>query len=323
MESLSAVARRALPVWLIALTMVGLAELGARALLQDDGRWQYWNRTMATKVSMLQRLEESGRAPDLLVLGDSSAAFNLQPAVFDEVLGTHGYNLGSAGNYAASFDVTVTRGILPELGFTPRLAVVSFAAHGFDPEHVGQTERVLSSPLGRRLQGHRVWGDLLYLVRAHHLLRLLRDPPANPSLRRQQGFESYVDALDRRRRRPGLAQKLPEPPPWMVRHQRRQALVLDEPLEPFRNLFRWAVEHRVGVVVISPPSETVNLQDQIGALCQDWGVPYWDYTQAPFKHHLSHLSVEGARRYSTQIARRLKEHGPVDPPAAPRERHDR
>lgn len=317
MSSLSTVARRALPVWLIALVMVGLAEVGARVWLGDDGRWQFWNRTMATKVSVLQRLAATDRAPDLLVLGDSSAAFNIQPNVLDEVLGTRGYNLGSAGNYAASFDVTVTRGILPELGFTPSLVVVSFAAHGFDPAHLGQTQRVLSSPLGRRLQGHRVWGDLFYLVRVHHVLRLLRDPPANPTLRRQKGFEPYVQALERRRRRPGLARKLPAPPDWMVRREKLQPLVLEEPLEPFRNLFRWARDHQVGVVLVSPPSEADHLQQEIGALAGDWGVPFWDYTDAPFKHHLSHLSVDGARRYSRMLARRLKDHGAVDPPRTP------
>lgn len=305
-------------MWCIALAMVGLAEAGARLALGDDDRWQYWNRTMATKVATLRRLDASGRAPDLLVLGDSSAAFDLHPVVLDEVLGTRSYNLGSAGNYPASFDVTVLQGILPSLGFTPKQVVVSFAEHGFDPAHAGQTARVLSSPLGLRMRGERVWGDWLYLVRVHHLIRLMRDPPANPSLRREKGFEAYHDALDRRRRRPGMARQLPPPPAWMVRSERRQALVLDQPLEPIRNLFRWAETHDVGVVLVSPPSDTRDWNDALDTLASDWSVPHWDYTQAPFKHHLSHLSAEAARRYSRQIARRLKEHGPLTPPRSPR-----
>ena len=55
---LISIVRTALPVWLVALVIVGSCEILTRYGLGDDARWQYWNRTMAMKVELVQRLGE-------------------------------------------------------------------------------------------------------------------------------------------------------------------------------------------------------------------------------------------------------------------------
>ncbi len=307
-----AVFRESLPILGIALLIVGLAEVGARAVLRDDPTWTYWNRTMASKVRFIERQADRGRTPDALVLGDSSAAFNVIPKVLDEGSDRLTFNLGSAGNYARSFDLVMRQHVLDELP-DPDTYIVSFAGRGFLPESAGQSARILSSPIGQRLQGNRVWGDWLWLVRVHHLLRLYRDPEPAPSVFRNRGFEPYLIALKRRARRPGLAKRLPPPPRLLVRPDPPRPTLDEDPMQPLRNLFARAQAKDIRVVLLSPPydpledgEEPVHI-DTVAAVCAEWGVPHLDYTDLPLKSHNYHLDVKGARRYTARLRRDLEQ----------------
>lgn len=301
-----AVARSAWPVWLIALLIVGTAELAARSVLGDDATWIYWNRTMASKVRYLGKQSKRGLEFPVYILGDSSAAFNIMPSVLDPVTEQRSFNLGSAGNYARSFDLVMRQHVLQQVP-DPELMVVSFAGRGFLPESAGQTQRVLSSPIGQKLQGNRVWGEHLWLVRIHHLLRLYRDPPVAPTVFRNRGFEPYLKALQRRPRRPRMANRLPKPPSWLIRPS-PPSPVGDEgndPLAPLERLFAHAAERDIQVVIVSPPADERTFVDEIAALCAQHSIPHLDYTDAPLPSHNSHLSVQGARAYSRKLGEDL------------------
>jgi hypothetical protein len=304
--------RESLPILVIALLIVGVAEVSARVVLGDDPTWTYWNRTMASKVRFIKRQAEQGRTPDVLILGDSSAAFNIVPRVLDEGSDRRSFNLGSAGNYARSFDLVMRQHVLDELP-DPDTYVVSFAGRGFLPESAGQSARILSSPIGQRLLGKRVWGDWLWLVRIHHLLRLYRDPEPAPSVFRNRGFEPYLVALKRRARRPGLANRLPPPPRILIRPRPPRPEVEEDPMQPLRNLFQRAAERDIRVVLLSPPydpleegEEPVHI-DTVAAVCAEWGVPHLDYTDAPLTSHNYHLDVQGARKYTAKLRMDLLE----------------
>ena len=302
--------RESLPILAVALLLVGLAEVSARAVLQDDTRWLYWNRTMASKVRFIKRQSDQGRTPDMLVLGDSSAAFNIVPKVLDEGYERRTFNLGSAGNFARSFDVVMRQYVLDELP-DPDVYIVSFAGRGFLPESVGQSARILSSPIGQHLQGKRVWGDWLYLVRLHHILRLLRDPEPTPTLFRNRGFEPYLVALKRRARRPGLAKRLPPPPRLLIRPRPPAPDVEEDPMQPLRNLFQRAADRGIRVVMLSPPfepeeGETPMHVDTVAAVSAEWGVPHLDYTDIDIHSHNYHLDVRGARIYTAQLREDLE-----------------
>ncbi|MCB9677331.1 MAG: hypothetical protein H6737_19625 [Alphaproteobacteria bacterium] len=310
--------RRALPVWAIALVLVGLAELGARAWMGDDETWEYWNRTMASKVRYLKKLDSHDLRPNVLIVGDSSAAFNIMPSAFDEVYGSRSFNLGSAGNYARSFDVVMRQHVLPTLP-DPELLVVSFGGQGFLPESRGQTERILSSPLGQRLLGKRVWGQHIWLVRIHHLLRLYRDPPVTPTVFRNRGFEPYLVAIQRRPRRPRLANQLPQPPDFLIRPRPPAPPTDEDALAPLGRLFDYAAARSIQVIMVSPPTEDEApvLVPEIAALCASRGVPHFDYSRAPLPSHNSHLNTRGAQVYSTKLGQDLKalrDAGELHPP---------
>lgn len=302
-------ALRAAPVWGIAALIFAAAEVGARTWLGDDGTWAYWDRTTAAKVRQLQRLHEQARPPDLLVVGDSSAAFDIVPERLDAALGTQSYNLGTPGNYARSFDVVMTRGLLPSLPSDPDLLVVSFAGHGFKAEALGQTRVVLASPIARRELGERVWGDLLALVRIHHVLRLRRDPPVHPAVLQQRGFEPYALALDRRRRQPALAARLPPPPAWLVRPAADPPPPDEDALAPLDRLFAWAEARDLPVVLVTPPADDRAFVDEMHAVAEARGVPHLDYADADYPQHNSHLALPVARAYTTRLAEDLRARG--------------
>ncbi|MEZ4316381.1 MAG: hypothetical protein R3F61_02705 [Myxococcota bacterium] len=306
-SELWAAARGLLVVWAIALAVVACAEVAARRYTGDDVSWRFWTRTVAAKHRILERMYESHRGPDTLIVGDSSAAFNLFPPALDEVLGSRSFNYGTPGNFPRSFDVVMTRGLLQEIPDLPKRMLVSFAGQGFRPEARGQTEMVLASQVARQVRGERVWGQYLGLVRLHHLLRLRREPQVHPSVFRQQGFEPYPQALQRRRRQPRLAERLPQPPAWLTRARGRVIVEDEPPLEPLRRFFEWATEHDITVYVISPPTNEPFLVEELRELAREYGIAHFDMSATRLPQHNSHLSASGARVFTTRIAQRIKD----------------
>lgn len=298
-------ARRAIPVWIIALVVLGVGEMGARWMLSNDASWRMWSRTSAAKHRVLTKWTQEGHAPDLLIVGDSSAAFNLVPPVLDKALGVRSFNLGTAGNYPRAFDVVMTRGLLEEMESPPKRMLVSFAGIAFDPARNGQTATVLASPLARQVQGERVWAETLYLVRLHHYLRLRREPVVNPTIFRMGGFEPYVQALERRKRQPRLAAALPKAPGFLQPTPKPPKPPTIAELEPLRRLFEWSQRRGVEVVMISPPADEPVLISEITALCLEFGVRHLDYSAARIPHHNSHLRAKDARTYTGRIAKDL------------------
>lgn len=299
---------RSLPVFGIALCMVLMAEGAARFAIGDDSSWRMWSRTTAAKERLLKRRIQQDAAPDLLIVGDSSAAFNIFPPVLDKELGIKSFNFGTPGNYPRAFDHVMTHGLLTELDPPPAQMLVSFASISFDPSRNGQTATVLASPLAKAAQGEHVWADHSALVRLHHYLRLRREPPVNPTVFRMGGFEPYHEALQRRRRQPRLAAALPPVPAFFASPTpTTPSGPSPEELTPLRGLFEWAATRNVRVTFVSPPADEPQLMGEISTLCAEFGIRHLDYSDAPLPHHNSHLSAKDARIYTARIAQDMKD----------------
>lgn len=65
---------------LLSATIVLLCELAAQSLLEPTGRFpDYWNREAAIKFEWYRRVVQAGQTPDVLIIGDSTAARNYVP----------------------------------------------------------------------------------------------------------------------------------------------------------------------------------------------------------------------------------------------------
>lgn len=293
------------PVWAVALGLVVCGELAARAFGPREAGWDAWSRVFATKLATLEQRYARGEGPQLLVVGDSTAAFNIMPGALEEATGLRAFNLGTPGNFPRSFDVVMRQGVLPALPVQPDVLVVSFSSFSLQPDVVGQAPVILASPIARRARGSFVWADHIALVRLHERLRLLREPPPHKTVARMAGYEPYPDALTRRRRQPRLAQQLPAPPAWLGTAPPPVPLEGD-PLGPVRALIDDAERADIRVVLVSPPEDLPWRTSAIASLAAERGVPHLPYAELPIPHQDGHMDYRGALAYSLRMGKDLR-----------------
>lgn len=106
-----------------------------------------------------------------------------------------------------------------------------------------------------------------------------------------------------------MANQLPQPPAFLVRPPPPAPRDDSDPLAPLGRFFDYAAERGIDVVMVAPPTDRPVLLEEIRALCEQRGVGFLDYSEAPLPSHNSHLNVKGARIYSTRLARDLKKRG--------------
>lgn len=290
------------PVLLAAVCVVLAGEIVARIALGDDRTWEFWTRSIALKVELVEEAIDAGVPPELLVVGDSSAANNLVPGILEDVLGLRTFNLGTPGNVPADFDVTVRAGILEPLDLRPRVVVACFSGWGFDHRIPKISTGITSAPLARRVRGERVWGDVLGLVRANHRIRLQRTRAPVPTIARNAGWERFPQVLVGRRHRPDLAVRLPAPPKGLVKPPRVVENEAD-PFEPLVNLLRWTDARGARLVVVTPPtSRPTDLAATLGPWLRERGAVHLDHAALPLKQHSDHMEPAEARVFSRIVA---------------------
>ncbi|MCL4821711.1 MAG: hypothetical protein KJ067_21460 [Vicinamibacteria bacterium] len=167
--------------------LVVLAELAARAAVVPVGNlWAYWEADAAVRFESLAARGPSYR---LVLVGDSTAAWNLAPFEVRAGAGWSGpaLNIGQAGNFPAAFRCS-TLPILSGLGRWPGTVVASFAPGQFvarSARSAGLQEGVLESPLCRSRGGEALVHDYVHLARVRaagrHLLRLWSGEPLLPA----------------------------------------------------------------------------------------------------------------------------------------------
>ena len=157
------------------VALFGLAELGARTLMAPVGEraWTYWDDKAANKFETYRQRALDGSAPEVLAIGDSTAAYNFVPASFSETSEvTDVYNLAWPANFPLSFQQT-TLPILRE-GAAPRYVILIQAATSFiDQEDMRIEAGILSSVLAKRQRGDFLVADYLHLSRLYPARRLL------------------------------------------------------------------------------------------------------------------------------------------------------
>ncbi|HTI52448.1 MAG TPA: hypothetical protein VL475_15900, partial [Planctomycetaceae bacterium] len=164
---------------LVALGLFGGAELAARAALRPVGRyWEYWSPTAATKFEWYRRQSESGHPYDIVIVGDSTAANNLDPeSIRDGAAGaSRVYNLGWPANFPMAFEES-TVPLFDQAPGRPALLLVSFNPQGFvtTPNVLRFEAGIRSSAVCKRIETGWVMGDVMHLARVRSALPLWKD----------------------------------------------------------------------------------------------------------------------------------------------------
>lgn len=166
------------------------AELAARVLMAPLGEhlWAYSPTASSVSFEWYRHLANSGRAPDVVAIGDSTGTRNFDPVAFSaETRFDDVYSLARAGNFPRALRSNTLP--LLEVGDAPNVVLLLQSADSFrDDPRVDQIEQGAVSPvLEARRDGRVLVTDYLHLARlfpARSLLRrhwIQRQPLLTPS----------------------------------------------------------------------------------------------------------------------------------------------
>lgn len=298
---------------MLALLVVVVAEVGARLWLGDDDDWKFWRIPVGERIDLL---EARPRAPDVLFVGDSTAATNLVPEAFMNNSPYTAFNLGTRGNLVGSFEPTMIDHVLPGLHNQPRAFLVSFSGASFtySPFFADVVDQVNSSLYARSARGELIWGDWFALARIRHLIRgRMPHQIVAPGLDASHGWRSWEQTNGNKR--PNAKTKVPRAP-WSRNKPRPKAKrgLNPEHLSVVERLGAMAGDRPV--VVVIPPigrDAPAGLVDGLTERAPD-NVHVWDYSRGDFaRGDGAHLRAKSARAFTRVLAERFTREGLLDP----------
>jgi hypothetical protein len=296
---------------LLALALSIAAEGAARIVIPAEGpRDEYWSMGAAAKFETYRERADAGRPPAVLVVGDSTAARDLDPEALAESTGLDAYNLAWPGNFPLAFRCTT----LPLLGVAsgaPRVVVAAFTPNGFsDTERIQRFEAgIVTSDICRRASGERIPADFIRLTLLGRALA--RGDATEPDM---AATELGFMPLEGRSREPSRREDRARREKDDVRS------ITAERFEVVRELGRIARERGFTLVVVVPPvapkerdgnvyTEYTHALERASA---EFGFTVLDrrhpegYDRESFYDPV-HLNAEGARRFSLEIGGVVRE----------------
>ncbi len=250
-----------LRVAIVAGVLLAAGEAISRAALMPVGAlWEYWNPDAALKFQWYRNASEpaandsAGPMPDVLVVGDSTAARNFDPAALKSPNGpgVEAFNLGWPANFPLAFEYS-TIPLLRDGQAVPRVVVVSFSPSAFvDSETTSRFEStILQSAYCRRQREGSLLQDFVWLTRIRPALEWRGlwftgkqpAPPANNGFQPLEGHENRSEP-----------------------DRSREARQLTEArLDVLRDLVTLASERDFQLVIVIPPIENVDTIPEAGA----------------------------------------------------------
>ncbi|WP_339909325.1 hypothetical protein [Symmachiella dynata] len=321
------VSRKAIASLCVALLVLVCSEVATRVILTSpigDG-WDYWSEDAAARWLTYDRLCTSINKPDIVIAGDSTAAYGFEPTAFARVLADGGvaanaYNLSALGNFPPAFDASVTDLVLSHPNKQPKVLIIMLARGGFVTTigHEQTEHAIISSHVIRRARGDFVIGDCFALARIKSASnRLLRWTAG-----RHLSTLSASDSGFGRR-----AQRLKNDNNWArsatIPTERYDAQSLDVlRLETLEKCFSKLQGGHTDVVMVVPPSHRVerlrwqnpsDVSTRFKKICDKWGVEIWDFSfAAEFDDGMYndpiHLNENGAKMFSQILGERYLKH---------------
>jgi hypothetical protein len=289
---------------LVAVVSVIAAEEVARVVVKPYGRYpDYWDTASAQKFEPYRRAVERGAAPGIVIVGDSTAARDLDPRVIGQMAGTDGYSLAWPGAFALALRDCVLP-MLAEGSRPPGTVIAAFSPGAFvdDPQSIQLEAPLRSSVACRTLRGDWHPTTMLALTR----LKWVWDSARGAGL--------YVDKrIDEAGFMP-LEGMIPTP---AVRESAVRPVwrpIMRERFDALRALARLAGAQRFRLIIVVPPMERPGPYDAdylaaLQTLPADT-VRVLDYRQPPFLapddfYDAMHLNRQGAEKLSRRLAEDL------------------
>jgi len=159
--------------WLLSLLLLSFvlicSEFVARLTLLPlgDQVWAYWSQSAASRFEWYRQQAERGEVPEVLIIGDSSGARNIEPSTFTQSSGVLAFNLSWPGNFPLALKVN-TFPLLKSLP-PPKYVLLSQSPWSYiENERVSRNELgIVTSVLARRLKGEFIMADHFYLSRLY------------------------------------------------------------------------------------------------------------------------------------------------------------
>jgi hypothetical protein len=290
---------------LLALALSMACEGAARVVLPADSRRdEYWSPEAAAKFETYRERAESGRAPAVLVVGDSTAVRDFDPAAIAETSGGDAYNLAWPGNFPLAFRCT-TIPLLAGAASVPRVVVAAFTPNGFtETERVRRFEAgILTSDVCRRSAGEAIPSDFVRLTKLGRVLGARFAPRDAVGEMTESGFMPLEGRSPKRTRREERGGEEAE-----------ARAVRAERFEVVRRLGRLARERGFTLLVVIPPIEQ---EDRAGSAYFEYkrelerAAAEYGFTALDWRHldgygresfyDSVHLNAEAARRLSREL----------------------
>ena len=285
----------------LAVCLIVAAEaVTRRALAPIGGYWEYWTPRAAVKFERYRADLVRGVVPPVLVVGDSTAARDVDPEALSAAL-----NIGPAFNLAwpANFPLAFEYSTLPLLrnAVTPDIVVVSFSPLAFfdSPTVRRFEESILSSPYTRRAAGERGVSDFVHLARLRAALPFRKSWWTGTGLPQPSdgGFMPLEGTT-------GAAEGIEE-----VGAFGRDRFAVLQDLQGYSRRYGFQL------MVVLPPRRDVsqvrrNSEAEYVERLRAAGFQYLDFREAPFLspehfHDAGHLNRVGARIYSSRLGEAL------------------
>jgi hypothetical protein len=256
-SSLGRPPRRVLQTLVLTVLLLCVSEVGAHILLRPLGRFpDYWDVKAASKYEYYRMEMDRGLIPAFIVIGDSTAARNIDPAILEHSCGLgHGLNLGWPANYPLAMRCT-TFPLLND-GKTPKLVILSLASTGFvDSERTKRFEQsILSSYACREIRGETMISHYIYLARLRRALSFL---PSRNSLQSTALQPPPLNGFMPIDLKTGTERKFPE-----AEKDDMPSDLASERLSVITDMARLAQARRFALVVLVPPLKSVSATMQI------------------------------------------------------------
>jgi len=233
----------------IALALFGAAEGASRFLLGRVGqRWEYWDKLAAVKFEDYRTRVSTNRNPDVLIVGDSTGARDLDPASMsgESWAGKDVYNLAWPANFPLALRLT-TFPLLREPYQAPKLVLASLTPASFNnnPRVKDFEQEIISSIYCQHVLGNYSFVDRFYLPRLRNAMPFIRDN-YSPSeefsqLRKSRGFMPSQ----------GVVEDYHSRDPSAVSHH-----VVQDRFAVVSELAQIAVQRNFKLVVVIPPVGT-------------------------------------------------------------------
>lgn len=177
----------------LGLLLFAIAESVSRTIVRRVGRrWEYWDKVAAVKFEDYRTRVSLNAGPDIVIIGDSTAARDLDPRSMatDHLTGKDIYNLAWPANFPLAFRTT-TLPLLREPYQAPKIVLASFTPGSFtDNPRVGEFEQeILTSTYCQHVLGNYSFADKFFLPRLRNALPFIRKPNEEfNELRKNKGF---------------------------------------------------------------------------------------------------------------------------------------